>query len=52
MSSGESAKRNFIGLDYGLVTLINDDGVTISEIVHDDDAKRWVERTRLLPYIR
>jgi hypothetical protein len=45
-------KGNYMGLDYGLITLIDDEGVTINEIVHDDDTNRWVERTRLLPFIR
>lgn len=46
------AKGHFIGLDHGLVKLIDDDGLTINEIVHDDQAKRWVERLRFLPYVR
>ena len=39
---------NFVGQNYGMVTKITDNEVTLKEIVQDDLSGDWVERTSTL----
>lgn len=36
---------NFVGQNYGVVTAIRDDGITLKEIVQDEVTGDWTERT-------
>jgi type IV pilus assembly protein PilP len=36
---------NFVGQNYGVVTAIRDDGITLKEIVQDEVTGDWIERT-------
>jgi type IV pilus assembly protein PilP len=39
---------NYIGTNYGLITAINDNEITVKEIIQDDLSGDWVERVSSL----
>ncbi len=38
---------NYMGQNFGVITAVSDDGITLKEIVQDADGE-WVERTSTL----